>query len=115
MWDDGDAVVMFQSKCEKPFFAVTLPTADVLGELKDLDKKLGAKGVLLIVNPQWSTEGQVISDLGFGPWKKANEEFIASFDLTYVQRQLRIKGQQVQLLKSYPCPEWQVFAVSPDG
>ncbi len=35
---------------------------------------------MLIVNPQWVTEGNVVSDLGFLPWaRKANEELIASF------------------------------------
>lgn len=35
---------------------------------------------MLIVNPQWVTEGNVVSDLGFLPWaKKANEELVASF------------------------------------
>ena len=35
---------------------------------------------MLIINPQWVTEGNVVSDLGFLPWnKKANEELIASF------------------------------------
>lgn len=35
---------------------------------------------MLIINPQWVTEGNVVSDLGFLPWaRKANEELIASF------------------------------------
>ena len=37
-------------------------------------------GLVLIINPQWVTEGNVVSDLGFLPWaKKANEELVASF------------------------------------
>lgn len=37
-------------------------------------------GLVLIINPQWVAEGNVVSDLGFLPWqRKANEDFIASF------------------------------------
>eukprot|EP00747_Dinoflagellata_sp_TGD_P083592 gnl/TRDRNA2_/TRDRNA2_162182_c1_seq3.p1 gnl/TRDRNA2_/TRDRNA2_162182_c1~~gnl/TRDRNA2_/TRDRNA2_162182_c1_seq3.p1 ORF type:complete len:158 (-),score=39.04 gnl/TRDRNA2_/TRDRNA2_162182_c1_seq3:332-769(-) len=92
---------------------VSFPTAEVLAELKDLDK--ATDGVLLLANPQWSTEGQVISDLGFGPWKQRNEEFIAKFDKTYLLQRRRIKGEQLELLKAYPYPEWQAFVVPQDG
>lgn len=37
-------------------------------------------GLVLIVNPQWRTEGNVVSDLGILPWvRKANEELVGSF------------------------------------
>lgn len=113
--DDGDAVYVLRSSRGADDAAVSFPTAEVLGELKDLDKKVGAKGTLLLANPQWSTKGQVISDLGFGPWKKANEEFIAGFEPAYVLRKIRIKGEQLQILKAFPCKEWQVFVIPQDG
>merc|ERR1719235_1163404 len=84
--DDGDAVYLLKGNANKSVNAVSFPTAEVLGELKDLDKKVGKEGVLLFANPQWSTQGQVISDLGFGPWKKRNEEFIAGFEKAYIFR-----------------------------
>lgn len=41
---------------------------------------MGSEGLVLIVNPQWSTEGQVVPDFGILPWvRKANEELVASF------------------------------------
>lgn len=111
--DDADAVYILRNE-KTPITAVSFPTADVLGELKDLEKKVG-DGVLLLANPQWSLSGQVVSDLGFGPWRKNNEEFIAKFDKIYWQIQKRIKGEQVQILKTYPFPEWQVFVIPQGG
>ncbi len=41
---------------------------------------MGAKGLTIIANPQWRTEGQIVPDFGFLPWqRKANEELVASF------------------------------------
>jgi len=93
--------------------AVTLPSADVLGELRDMDKREGG-GLMVLANPQWSSQGQVISDLGFGPWKRRNEEFIATFTPAYTLQRLRIKGEAVVLVRSYGGP-WQVFSVPRGG
>ena len=35
------------------------------------------------MNPQWRSTGQVVSDFGFGPWKRQAEEFLASFEPVY--------------------------------
>lgn len=45
-------------------------------------------GLILMVNPQWQS-GQLISDLGFGPWRRKNEEFIDSFQNVYTLKRLR--------------------------
>lgn len=45
-------------------------------------------GLLLLVNPQWK-EGQLLSDLGIGPWRRQNEEFVAAFQETYALKRLR--------------------------
>ena len=38
-------------------------------------------GLVLLISPQWVAQGNVVSDLGFLPWaRKANEDFLASFD-----------------------------------
>jgi hypothetical protein len=29
------------------------------------------------------TEGNLVSELGFGPWRKANEDFLATFERSY--------------------------------
>lgn len=36
------------------------------------------------------TEGNLVSELGFGPWRKANEEFIATFENSYQLYEQRI-------------------------
>lgn len=36
------------------------------------------------------TEGNLVSELGFGPWRKANEEFIATFKRSYQLYEQRI-------------------------
>ncbi len=32
-----------------------------------------------MINPLWSTEGSLISQLGVGPWRTANEAFVQTF------------------------------------
>ena len=37
-------------------------------------------GLVLLINPQWTTEGQAVSDFGILPWqRKAAEELVGSF------------------------------------
>ena len=43
--------------------------------------------------------------------EKKNEEFLASFELTYWISEQRIQGETVRLLKSYPHP-WQLFVLT---
>lgn len=57
-------------------------------QAKATAKELSESGLLLLVNPQWKS-GQLISDLGFGPWRRSNEEFVDSFQDTYVLKRLR--------------------------
>ena len=54
-------------------------------------------GLVLMVNAQWQL-GQVVSDFGFGPWKRSAEEFVASFQDTYVLKTYRINGDTVRWL-----------------
>ena len=65
--DDADSIVLWQSPS---LSAVVFPTAETLPELKALAKADAAP--LLLVNPQWR-DGQVVSDFGLGPWRRANE------------------------------------------
>ena len=67
-----------------------------------------------MVNSQIRTNNDgsnLISDLGIGPWKKKNEEFLAQFEQVYWLSEQRIQGETVRLLKSYQQP-WQLFVLT---
>lgn len=72
----------------KDLIAVVYPTADRLNDLRSLAKEKDRP--LLIVNPQWNESGQVVSDFGFGPWKKAADEFLKQFEESYVLKEQRV-------------------------
>ncbi len=42
------------------------------------------------MNPLWKTEGNLVSELGFGPWRAQNEAFIATFERSYQLYEQRI-------------------------
>lgn len=106
--DDADAVGAWSGP---KLSAVLFPTAETLGDIRKIAD--GCKdGLMLLVNPQWTTEGQVISDFGPFPWvRKAAEEFIGGFTETYTLAQLRINGDDVFLIYSYGLG-WQVNVAS---
>ena len=59
---------------------VTMTGGSLAVQVRSIAEKVGPQGVTLIVNPQWSTKGQVIHDFGFLPWqRKASEEVVTSF------------------------------------
>lgn len=45
--------------------AVLFPTADSLGELRNIQLDGLDQRLMLVINPQWSTSGQVVSDFGW--------------------------------------------------
>ena len=85
---------------------------------------------LVIVNPQWSDgRGQVISDFGFGPWRKRAEDFLATFERSDSLVETRIgnpgsidtatgerfvNGGVVRVLRAYP-GAYDVHCVIADG
>jgi len=105
--EEGDAVVSFVSLTHT---AVTFPTADTLRALKDLEAS--NRSFLIIVNPAWSiaASSNFVSDFGIGPWKAANEAFVAKFVETFSLRESRIRGQEVRILRSFPS-DYTVFAL----
>lgn len=106
--DQGDAVG--QWKGDK-LAAVVFPTGQTLKAVKSLAQD--EKRAVLMINPQWQG-GQVISDFGIGPWRKANEEFVDSFQDVYFFKQIRITGDDCRVLRSYP-GKWQVHVVDAEG
>ena len=107
--EEGDAVVVLTGSGAT---AMVFPTADTLRDLKDLvgENKPGA--IITLVNTQINIGGSnLISDLGIGPWKRKNEEFLAQFELAYWLSEQRIQGETIRLLKSWPHP-WQVYVLT---
>ncbi|PNH01740.1 hypothetical protein TSOC_012349 [Tetrabaena socialis] len=111
IWDQGDAVGAWTGK---NLACVLFPTASVLDKLNKICSGPDAPGLVLIVNPQWEMRGNLVSDFGFGQRKADSERFIASFEPTYCQRQLRVYGDSIRLLKAHP-NRWQVHTVARNG
>jgi hypothetical protein len=132
--DDGGVegepcAVLYPKNNPKSIAAVVYPTADRLNQIKDLAKD--ASRPLLLVSPQWREAGQVISDFGIGPWKKAALDFLGTFTPTYVLKEKRIgspgtingatgmrftSGGVIRVLRVFPKQEgYELFAMSADG
>lgn len=84
---------------------------------------------LYIVNPLWKTEGNLVSEFGIGPWRKANEEFVATFEPSYQLFEQRIgapssinmannsryaSGGVVRVLRAYP-GQYEVHVMASNG
>ncbi|GLJ28600.1 hypothetical protein SUGI_0563590 [Cryptomeria japonica] len=102
--------------------SIVFPISDSLKQIKSLAKD-SEKRPVLIVNPQWRSTGQVVSDFGFGPWKRQAEEFLASFEPVYVLLEQRVGeasnilsgvGGVVRILRFYPS-DWQIYLMAWDG
>ncbi|GLJ51696.1 hypothetical protein SUGI_1098740 [Cryptomeria japonica] len=106
--DEGDATGVWE---QAKIALVLFPTAESLPSIENLAKVNDRP--LLLLNPQWQA-GQVISDFGFGEQRKQREKFVQSFSNVYFLKQIRILGEDVRLLKSYP-GIWQVFVIEKGG
>ncbi|OAE22787.1 hypothetical protein AXG93_2035s1710 [Marchantia polymorpha subsp. ruderalis] len=105
----------------KSVAAIIFPIAETLKQVRSLAEK--ERAPLLIVNPQWRSSGQVVSDFGFGPWRRQAEEFVNTFEKTYVLLEMRVgeasnivsgTGGVVRILKCYP-RNWEVYLMAWDG
>ena len=47
--------------------AAVFPTAECLGALRAIDAERGGERLMLVFNPQWQTDGQIVSDFGCAP------------------------------------------------
>jgi hypothetical protein len=130
--DDGGVegepcAVLYLKSDPKKIAAVVYPTADRLNQIKDLAKE--SQRPLLLVNPQWREEGQVISDFGIGPWKKAAMDFLGTFLPAYFLKEKRIgspgtidtatgtrfaTGGVIRVLRRWP-GVYEAYAMSADG
>lgn len=127
---EGEPCAIVYPEDSKDIVAVVFPTSDRLKQIQDLAKETDRP--CLIVNPQWREAGQVISDFGIGPWKKAALDFLAQFEQTYIHRETRIgspgtinaasgtrfnSGGVIRLLRQYPTGggDWEVHAMAANG
>lgn len=62
--NETDCVGAWQSE---QLAAVLFPTADSLGELRNIQLDGLDRRLMLVINPQWSTSGQIVSDFGCVP------------------------------------------------
>lgn len=104
--------------------ACVFPNAETLRELRALDADESRP--LVIVNPQWNTSGNIVSDFGVGPWKRRAEQFISTFQTIYalyevrvgapasVDLRVRARGGVVRVLMAYP-GKWQVYLMENNG
>ena len=127
---EGDPSGIFRMSTGKAA-AVVYPISDMLDQIRKIDKEAGPDRTVLIANPQWNLggSGNVVSDFGFGPWKKAADDFLAQFPTVYSLEEFRIgapgtldvvtndyagRGGVIRVLYTYP-GDWHAYVVGQSG
>mmetsp|Transcript_21527 Transcript_21527/g.32036 ORF Transcript_21527/g.32036 Transcript_21527/m.32036 type:complete len:382 (-) Transcript_21527:168-1313(-) len=120
---EGDPCMLLRSKDAN---VIVFPFADNLNQIEELAEQ--DKPVILI-NPQWKNSGQIVSDFGFGPWKKKADNFLETFLDVYSLVEQRVgapsslsltdgkrysDGGVVRTLRSFP-DEYTTFVMAVDG
>ncbi|QDZ18889.1 hypothetical protein A3770_02p14070 [Chloropicon primus] len=106
---------------DNQYIAVVFPTADVIDKIRELAQR-NWNSTIILVNPQWTMQGNIVSDFGFGDRRKKREDFLARFESTYslVERRIGnnigpnfVNGVRgvVRLLKT-PKVQWQIHIMS---
>jgi hypothetical protein len=124
---EGEPCAVMYPSDTKSIAAVVFPTAERLQQIQSLAKD--ASRPLLIVNPQWRDDGNVVSDFGFFWQRNAAIEFLSAFVPTYSLKEKRIgspgtintatgtrftNGGVVRVLRRWPEP-YECYAVAADG
>lgn len=60
--DESDCVGAWQNE---RLAAVLFPTADTLPQVRQMARVKGPHRLMLVINPQWQTDGQIVSDFGY--------------------------------------------------
>ena len=97
--DQTDCVAAWQSRA---MAALLFPTADSLPQLRSADRLLDAERLILVFNPQWQTNGQIISDFGFGKGRRDAEAYVGLFEDVFFVQRVRIYGDSVSIFRRYP-------------
>jgi len=127
---EGDPCMLVRARSEtkgRSFAAVAFPFSDNLKQLQRLAEEDDT--TVILVNPQWKDSGAVVSDFGFGPWKKAADDFLNTFEKSYTLVEQRIgapsslsfqdgkrysDGGVVRVLRRFPSPH-VAFVMAVDG
>ncbi len=80
--DETDCVGSWQNE---RLAAVMFPTADTLTQVRQLARVKGPHRLMLVINPQWQTDGQVVSDFGCASCYSLTYLFLCSFACLFVQ------------------------------
>jgi len=91
---------------EDDSISILLPSADTVPKLQELDKQVGPKRNMAIVNSQWKRK----TDFGmafFGN-RDAKVEFAEGFEPTFHCSNIMVEGDIVRILRTYPGP-WRVY------
>jgi hypothetical protein len=126
--NNGEPCAVIYPK-NKSLVAVVFPISENLKMIKKI-VEFDSERPLLIVNPQWILNGQVVSDFGIGPWLGFVNKFLSSFEPIFIVSELRIgntanrlffstdskiiNGGVVRLVRSYP-DSWVVYALTTEG
>ena len=104
--DPAEGVLLFTSSQQR---AVTFVTGDTLAEVQALRGEKDS-GLMLLVNAEWKDE-----DWGWGIFTNTRlKAFADSAVETFSVRRLRIRGQDLRVVRSYPSA-WALYAIGLDG
>mmetsp|Transcript_5070 Transcript_5070/g.9014 ORF Transcript_5070/g.9014 Transcript_5070/m.9014 type:complete len:452 (-) Transcript_5070:407-1762(-) len=117
---DSEPVGLLRTE-DSQYIAVVFPTADVIDEIRELARK-NKSSTILLVNPQWTMQGNIVSDFGFGFRRKRAEDFLSKFVTSYSLLERRIGNNigpnfnngvsgVVRLLKASR-KDWQIHIMS---
>ncbi len=86
--------------------SILLPSADTVSKLQELDKQVGEKRNMIIVNSQWKRK----TDFGMAFFGNRDEKisFVEGFEPTFHCSNIMVEGDIVRILRTYPGP-WRVY------
>jgi hypothetical protein len=114
---DGVYAIMVQAEAARDDSGtVLLPSADNLAAVKDLEKQVGPKRNLLLVNSQWKRRSDFGGNSFFGGKAAADADvaFVDRFAPTFSLTNFICDGDSIRVLRSYPGP-WRVFMRTDDA
>lgn len=124
---EGEPCAVLYPAESKSIAAVVYPTAERMKQIQSLASD--SERPLLIINPQWRDEGNIVSDFGFFWQRNAVIEFLAQFVPSYYLKEKRIgspgtisaatgsrfaSGGVVRVLRQWP-GQYECYALAADG